>query len=113
MAHSVLDKEPQDIVEHQGVRLDRRAGRVFANGRELELTPTEYRLLEMLLREPGRTCSRSELMDIAIAGQAIVIQRTIDVHICALRRKLGVPRLIETVRGIGYRIRPATVSGLS
>lgn len=94
-----------DIIEHLGIRVDRRRCRAFVDGRPLKLTPTEYRLLEHLIRVPGQPCSRDHLMAAAIADQAIVIERTIDVHICALRRKLGSAGLIETVRGVGYRVR--------
>jgi two-component system phosphate regulon response regulator PhoB len=72
----------------------------------LELTPTEFRLLECLLRQPGRVFSRPQLMDVAIGEGAIVLERTIDVHIKTLRKKLGTKiDYIETVRGVGYRFR--------
>jgi two-component system phosphate regulon response regulator PhoB len=69
------------------------------------LTPTEFRLLECLLRQPGRAFSRHQLMDASIGEGAVVLERTIDVHIKTLRRKLGAGDLIETVRGVGYRFR--------
>jgi two-component system phosphate regulon response regulator PhoB len=73
---------------------------------ELDLTPTEFRLLECLLRQPGRAFSRPQLMDVAIGEGAVVLERTIDVHIKTLRRKLGEENdYIETVRGVGYRFR--------
>lgn len=106
--HVSLEHASEDILEYDGIRLDRDARRASLAGRLLDLTPTEYRLLEYLLRQPGRACPRRELMTVAIAEQAVVIERTIDVHICALRRKLGSPERIETVRGVGYRFRPAT-----
>jgi len=93
------------VIEHLGVQLDRVRHRVTVAGRELDLTPTEFRLLECLLRQPGRAFTRHQLMDVAI-GDAIVLERTIDVHIKTLRRKLGAAgELIETVRGVGYRFR--------
>jgi two-component system phosphate regulon response regulator PhoB len=97
--------EPSDVVEHLDVRLDRVRHRAFVFGRELDLTPTEFRLLECLLRQPGRAFSRHQLMDAAIGEGAIVLERTIDVHIKTLRRKLESADLIETVRGVGYRFR--------
>ncbi len=99
--------EPADVVEYLGVRIDRVRHRAFAEGRELELTPTEFRLLECLLRQPGRAFTRHQLMDAAIGEGAIVLERTIDVHVKTLRRKLGSADLIETVRGVGYRFREA------
>ena len=103
-----LREKPADdaaLVTHLDVRIDRVRHRAFAGGEELSLTPTEFRLLECLLRQPGRAFSRHQLMDAAIGEGAIVLERTIDVHIKTLRKKLGDPDLIETVRGVGYRFR--------
>lgn len=97
--------EPVDVVEHLGVKIDRVRHRAFVEGRELDLTPTEFRLLECMLRQPGRAFTRNQLMDAAIGDGAIVLERTIDVHVKTLRRKLGSADLIETVRGVGYRFR--------
>jgi two-component system phosphate regulon response regulator PhoB len=95
-----------DVTEHLGVRLDRVRHRVDVGGRELPLTPTEFRLLECLLRQPGRAFTRAQLMDAAIGDGAIVLERTIDVHIKTLRKKLETAgEYIETVRGVGYRFR--------
>jgi two-component system phosphate regulon response regulator PhoB len=70
------------------------------------LTPSEYRLLEALLRQPARAFTRPELIDIALGEGAVVEDRTIDTHIKSLRQKLGKGAvLIETVRGVGYRFR--------
>jgi two-component system phosphate regulon response regulator PhoB len=99
--------EASDVVEHLDVRIDRVRHRAYARDRELDLTPTEFRLLECLIRQPGRAFSRHQLMDAAIGEGAIVLERTIDVHIKTLRRKLGAADLIETVRGVGYRFREA------
>ncbi len=97
--------DPVDVIEHLDVRLDRVRHRAYAEERELDLTPTEFRLLECLLRQPGRAFTRHQLMDAAIGEGAIVLERTIDVHIKTLRKKLGTSDLIETVRGVGYRFR--------
>lgn len=101
--------ESGDIIEHMGVRIDRVRHKASVKGMELDLTPTEFRLLECLLRQPGRAFTRPQLMDVAIGEGAIVLERTIDVHIKTLRRKLGGEQeFIETVRGIGYRFREGT-----
>src|SRR6266496_3716087 len=92
--------DPIDLIEHLNVRIDRLRHRAYVDGKELDLTPTEFRLLECLLRQPGRAFSRHQLMDAAIGEGAIVEQRTIDVHVKTLRRKLGNADLIETVRGV-------------
>jgi two-component system, OmpR family, phosphate regulon response regulator PhoB len=98
--------EPVGLIEHLGVRIDRVKHKATCGDRELELTPTEFRLLECMLRQPGRAFSRAQLMDSAIEEGAIVLERTIDVHVKSLRRKLGDNgELVETVRGVGYRFR--------
>lgn len=97
--------DPVDVIEYLGVRIDRVRHRAYAEERELDLTPTEFRLLECMLRQPGRAFTRHQLMDAAIGEGAIVLERTIDVHIKTLRKKLGTSDLIETVRGVGYRFR--------
>jgi two-component system phosphate regulon response regulator PhoB len=102
--------DPTDVIDHLGVRIDRVRHRATYGGRELSLTPTEFRLLECLVRQPGRAITRHQLMDAAIGEGAIVLERTIDVHIKTLRRKLEAPELIETVRGVGYRFREAPVA---
>jgi two-component system phosphate regulon response regulator PhoB len=92
------------VFEAQGVTIDRHSHRALYNGEELLLTPTEFRLLEVLVRQAGRAFTRYELMDAAIGEDAVVLERTIDVHIKSLRKKLGdAADLIETVRGVGYR----------
>jgi len=100
------DGEKTDVINHLGVRIDRVRHRAYVEGQELDLTPTEFRLLESLLRQPGRAFTRAQLMDAAIGEGAIVLERTIDVHVKSLRRKMGVAgEYIETVRGVGYRFR--------
>jgi two-component system phosphate regulon response regulator PhoB len=95
-----------DVLSSQGVVIDRVRHRAMAAGKVLDLTPTEFGLLQAMLRQPGRAFSRNELIDSALGHDAIVLERTIDVHIRALRRKLaGHASLIETVRGVGYRFR--------
>ncbi|HEV3167134.1 MAG TPA: winged helix-turn-helix domain-containing protein [Isosphaeraceae bacterium] len=103
----VEDEPPAGtLFECQGVVIDRHRHRALHHGEELSLTPTEFRLLETLLRQPGRAFTRYELMDAAIGEDAVVLERTIDVHVKSLRRKLGdASDLIETVRGVGYRFR--------
>ena len=100
--------ENTTLIEHLGVSIDKVKHRACVSNQELELTPTEFRLLECLLRQPGRAFTRTQLMDSAIEEGALVLERTIDVHIKSLRKKLGEERdFIETVRGVGYRFREA------
>ncbi len=96
------------VVASQGVEVDKRRHAVRADGRTVQLTPTEFALLETLIRQPGRAFVRSELINAALSD-ALVMERTVDVHIRGLRKKLGPhAALIETVRGIGYRFRDPT-----
>jgi DNA-binding response OmpR family regulator len=102
-----MAQHDSERIEHLGVAVDRAGQRAFAGNQELKLTGTEFRLLAQLLGEPGRTFTRAELIKTVIAGGVIVLPRTIDKHIQALRAKLGRFDLIETVRGVGYRFRAA------
>ena len=87
-----------------GVVVDRRRFTASVQGETLKLTKSEFKLLETLIRQPGRAFSRAELMDAALGEDSLVLDRTIDVHIRALRKKMGeAGDLIETVRGVGYR----------
>lgn len=96
----------QDVVVLHGLEIDRWRHRATVDGRELILTPTEFRLLWSLARQPGRAFSRHELMDASMGADVASLERTIDVHVKSLRAKLGDKHhLIETVRGIGYRMR--------
>ena len=90
-----------------GIEIDQVTHSVTLAGEEVALTPTEFRLLWTLLRQPRRTYSRSELLDCCRGEDANSLERTIDVHIRSLRKKLGErAENVETVRGIGYRYRP-------
>lgn len=96
--------EDNDIVTRCGITLDRRRYRVTVNDKPVELTKSEFRLLDTLIRQPGRAFDRSELIDSALGEDTLVLERTIDVHIRALRKKIGPEAdAIETVRGVGYR----------
>src|SRR5262245_15888527 len=103
-------KDNSDVSEHLGVKVDRMRHQVTVKDHRLDVTPTEFRLLECLIRQPGRAFTRHQLMDAAIGEGSIVLERTIDVHIKTLRKKLGDVKggsgdVIETVRGVGYRFK--------
>ena len=79
---------------------------VTCAGRNIALTPTEFQVLAVLARKPGRVLSRAELIESAWAGTSQPSTRSVDTHVKALRSKLGsIGNLIETVRGVGYRIK--------
>ncbi|MFN2317490.1 MAG: response regulator [Gemmatimonadales bacterium] len=86
--------------------IDRSEHRVILNGTELQLTATEYKLLDMLVERRGRVQSRERLLQDVWLHQPDMQTRTVDMHIQRLRSKLGDhANLIETVRGFGYRFR--------
>jgi len=94
--------DDRNVVTTQGIVVDRERHCVTMNHRQLDLTSSEFDLLDTLIRQPGRAFTRSELIDAALDG--FVLERTIDVHIRSIRKKLGSNgSLIETVRGVGYR----------
>jgi two-component system, OmpR family, response regulator RegX3 len=85
--------------------VDARTRRVRLGDRELDLTPKEFDLLVALARDPGAVVSRRRLLDEVWETSWYGSTKTIDVHVAALRRKLGDPGWIETVRGVGFRLR--------
>ena len=80
-----------------------RTRRVTVDGEQVELTRKEFDLLAILTEEPGATRTREEIMENVWDAHWYGPTKTLDVHIAALRRKLGKPTLIETVRGVGFR----------
>ncbi len=83
---------------------DLRTRRVRLEGRELELTPKEFDLLALLLSDPGAVVSRQRILEQVWDTHWYGPTKTIDVHVASLRRKLGDPRWVETVRGVGFRL---------
>ncbi|MDD6181998.1 MAG: response regulator transcription factor [Desulfovibrionaceae bacterium] len=93
------------LVRH-GVSLDQQGRRVSVQGRALELTALEYRIFEDFFLNAGRVRTREELLSSVWGYQFDGYERTVDVHIARLRRKLGeAAQYLETVRGMGYRYR--------
>jgi two-component system, OmpR family, phosphate regulon response regulator PhoB len=95
----------EDALEMGGLRLDKVARRVNRDGREVKLGPTEFRLLEHLMKSPGRVYERAQLLDMVWGRDVEIDDRTVDVHVGRLRKALskGSERdPIRTVRGAGY-----------
>jgi two-component system response regulator RegX3 len=88
-----------------GLEIDERARRATLEGRELELTPKEFDLLAALAGDPGAAISRRRLLEEVWETSWYGSSKPIDVHVASLRRKLGDAGWIETVRGIGFRLR--------
>ena len=87
------------------LEVDERARRVSYDGRELQLTAKEFDLLALLASDPGSVVSRETILRRVWDTTWYGGQKTIDVHVASLRKKVGDPDAIETVRGIGYRLR--------
>jgi two-component system response regulator MprA len=100
----------EDVLRAAGVALDLRAYEVRRDGRELELTRTEFRLLELFLRHPGQVLTRELISERIWSYQFGGTSNPLEVYVGYLRRKLeagGEPRVIQTVRGVGYVLREA------
>ena len=99
---------PADLLQIGPIRIDRAAHRVAIENDEVELTPTEYKLLITLAERRGRVQARGHLLETVWEAAPDIQTRTVDMHIQRLRTKLGdAGDLIETVRGFGYRMRGA------
>lgn len=88
--------------------LDRESHRVYRKKSEIHLGPTEFRLLEFLMRHPGRVYSRGQLLDNVWGDTNYIDERTVDVHVGRLRKAVNAGRqvdVIRTIRGSGYAIR--------
>ena len=103
------EAEQQALEGPGGLRVDPRTRRASVREREVALSRTEFNLLAAFLKQPGRVFERSQLLDAVWGSDVVVGDRTVDVHVKALRRKLeeagGDPKLLETVRGVGYRLK--------
>ncbi len=108
--NAVLRRAPgssdEETLELGGLVMDRASHRVTAGGQQIDLGPTEYRMLEFFMQNPERVYARAQLLDRVWGGNVYIEERTIDVHIRRLRKALEIVRLdglIQTVRGAGYR----------
>jgi DNA-binding response OmpR family regulator len=97
-------KEPEPLQVLNGVEIDRRVRTVRSRGSVVAFTPKEYGILEFLARDPGKVITRQELLDGVWGPHWYGATKMIDVHVASLRRKLGAPEFIETLRGVGFRI---------
>ena len=96
---------PQKIVSVGPIEIDMGRILVTVDGEPVSLTRTEFGVICALATAQGRVLTRNQLIDEAIGSDAMVTDRTIDVHVTSLRAKLGSAReLVETVRGVGYRL---------
>ncbi len=95
----------ESVLRRDGVELDRAERRCHVRGQPIELTRREFDLLATLLEHPGRVYTRGQLLA-ASWGTTFLSEKTVDVHIAGLRRKLGAAIAITALRGVGYRLEP-------
>jgi DNA-binding response OmpR family regulator len=103
-------KEVQDVYEFGDFRLDIPARRLTRKGKEVELSPKEFNLLEFFVKKPGRALTRDEILNAVWGYDCIVTPRSIDRFVTTLRDKIekdpSRPVFIHTIREIGYRFEP-------
>jgi DNA-binding response OmpR family regulator len=93
-----------EIIRQGGIVVDVARHEVICDGQPVSLTATEFRILHFMVSRPGRVLARDEIIDAALGRDTAVFDRTIDVHMASIRRKLGQSgERIETVRGFGYK----------
>ena len=96
-----------DVLEVNGVRIAASTREVWCDGREVDLTTIEFDILDLIMRSAGRIVSRDELTGAIHQRPASPLDRSLDVHVSHLRKKLGRRGMvIRTVRGVGYMFRP-------
>ncbi|HEX8322666.1 MAG TPA: response regulator transcription factor [Tepidisphaeraceae bacterium] len=104
--------EPTDLLKAGPLTIDPHQHQATVDGEVLKLTLTEFKLLTALVQARGRVLSRDQLMDKAMGSDVFVTDRAIDVHVTAIRRKLGIAAyLVHTVRGVGYRLQETPGEG--
>ena len=95
-------------LDYESISMEMRQRTVHVDGTQIHLTPTEIRLLALLMREPGRTFSRDQIIDRVFGYDFEGFDRTVDSHVYSLRRKLeaaaGDKKYIHTIYGVGYRL---------
>ncbi len=99
-------RQNRSLIRRGEISIDLNSHEVSCQGSAVELTATEYRLLQFMASHPGHVFSRNAIIENVLGRDVAVLDRTIDVHIMSLRRKLGIcGQWIETIRGFGYKFR--------
>lgn len=104
--NQTVDDDPRKPLRRGAIKIDPGRHEVQVDGEPIRFTATEFRLLHFLAARPGRVYERDVLLRRVLGDDAIRVDRNIDVHVRAIRKKLGEHRdVIETVRGVGYKFR--------
>ena len=98
------DDDSSEVTSIGALTIDSRTHRVVMNDEELSLTPKEFDLLALLAEEPGALFTRSTILERVWDPHWYGPTKTLDVHVATLRKKLGDPRWVQTVRGVGFRL---------
>ncbi|MDA8441722.1 MAG: response regulator transcription factor [Peptococcaceae bacterium] len=100
--------EENDVIIHNELKVDLKGHRVWKKEVEITLTPTEFKILSLLVSRPGVTYSRLQLLNLAMGEEYLYYERSIDTHIFNLRKKIeddpSNPQYVQTVFGVGYRM---------
>ena len=106
-AREALDGGPEEL-SHGSITINLKQHAATVDGKDVSLTPTEFRILTLLIREPGRTFTRNQIIDRVFGYDFDGFDRTVDAHVANLRRKLGAKRgsgeHVKAVYGVGYRL---------
>ena len=102
------DADELDVLRFEDIVLDTAAAAATRAGRDLRLSRTEFLLLELFLEHPGIVLTREQILDRVWGMDGAATTNNVEVYIGYLRRKLGEPRVVQTVRGVGYVLRDAT-----
>jgi len=101
-----------EVLRQGNLQIDTARHEVTCKGTKITLTATEFRILHHLVSQPGRVFSRNDIIDGALGRDTAVLDRTIDVHVTAIRRKMGeCGKYLETLRGVGYRFEAPKAGG--
>ena len=98
------DGSEKNLISAQNVIINTKSRKAFVSGKEVQLAAKEYELLALLMENKGQIVSREQILESVWKYDMEIESRTLDVHIRLLRQKLNNQKLIETVRGVGYRI---------
>lgn len=105
MFRRISKSESESVLSNGAVTVHVDRFQVLADGEPVQLTATEFSILSFLMRRKGRVLTRNQILDSLGGDRQYVIDRTVDVHILNIRKKLGdAGKMIETIRGIGYRM---------
>jgi len=104
LRRATAQQAPREVLRAGALTVDLERHEVSCGSQTIDLTATEFRILHFLASHPGRVYSRNDIIDAALGRDVAVLDRTIDVHLTALRRKLGpCGKHLQTLRGVGYK----------